>query len=125
MFDSLVPSLIVLAQSGGSPQPPGGSSLIQFVPLILIFLVIWFLILRPQKKQEEERQEFRKNLKKGDEVVTSSGLIGKVASVEERTIKLEIARGTKVEVLRSQIQGSRAQLVEGAEEDTDEEKDED
>lgn len=100
-----------LAQAGG--QAPGGvmGFLIQFAPIILIFLVFWFLFLRPQRQEQQRLEEFRKNLTVGAEVVTAGGVFGKVAEVDGQVVVLEVAKGTKVRILRRQIQGTQKEML--------------
>ncbi|MCB5176997.1 MULTISPECIES: preprotein translocase subunit YajC [Microvirga] len=79
--------------------------ILQFVPFILIFVIMWFLIIRPQQRRVREHQEMIKNVRRGDTVVTSGGIIGKVTKVLEDSadIEVEIAEGVKVKVARSMI----------------------
>ena len=83
-----------------------GSGFAQFIPLILIFVIFYFFLIRPQQKRVKEHKEMVKNLKRGDEVITSGGMIGKVDRVfEDDRIELEITQGVKVQVIRNTIQG--------------------
>ena len=78
----------------------------QFIPLILIFVIFYFFLIRPQQKRVKEHKEMVKNLKRGDEVITSGGIIGKVDRVfEDDRLELEISDGVKVQVIRNTIQG--------------------
>ena len=78
----------------------------QFIPLILIFVIFYFFLIRPQQKKVKEHKEMVKNLKRGDEVITSGGIIGKVDRIfEDDRIEIEIADGVKVQVIRNTIQG--------------------
>lgn len=85
------------------------------IPFAMMFLIFWFLILRPQRKEQETHQKFLAGLKVGDEVFTASGILGRVTSVEDRLITLEIARNTKIQILKSQIQGSKSKVMSDAE----------
>lgn len=67
------------------------------------FVVMYFLMIRPQRKEEKRKQDMLKVLSKGDPVVTTSGIIGTIASVKEDTITLNVGNGTKMEFLRSAI----------------------
>ena len=83
-----------------------GSGLAQFIPLILIFVIFYFFLIRPQQKRVKEHKEMVKNLKRGDEVITSGGIIGKVDRVfEDDRIELNIANDVKVQVIKNTIQG--------------------
>lgn len=76
----------------------------QFVPLVLIFLIMYFLLIRPQQKKMKEHQNMVSNLRRGDQVVTQGGLIGKVSKVkDENELEVEIAEGVKVRVVKSTI----------------------
>lgn len=86
----------------------GSSMLIQFLPIILIFVIMYFLILRPQRMKARAHQEMVANLRRGDTVVTSGGLIGKVAKVDEGELQVEVAEGIRVKVVRGMIAEVRA-----------------
>lgn len=76
----------------------------QFIPLILIFAIMYFLLIRPQQKKVKEHAAMVAALRRGDQVVTQGGIIGKVARVkEDQEIELEIAEGVKVRVVRNTI----------------------
>jgi preprotein translocase subunit YajC len=76
----------------------------QFIPLILIFAIMYFLLIRPQQKKVKEHQAMVAALRRGDQVVTQGGIIGKVARVkEDQEIELEIAENVKVRVVRNTI----------------------
>ncbi|MEN8893907.1 preprotein translocase subunit YajC [Planktotalea arctica] len=76
----------------------------QFVPLILIFAIMYFLLIRPQQKKLKDHQKMVEGLRRGDQVVTQGGLIGKVTKVkDENEIEVELAEGVKVRVVQSTI----------------------
>ncbi|MEM7732112.1 MAG: preprotein translocase subunit YajC [Pseudomonadota bacterium] len=76
----------------------------QFIPLILIFAIMWFLLIRPQQKKLKEHRAMVEALRRGDQVVTQGGLIGKVSKVkDDDEIEVEIASGVKVRVVRGTI----------------------
>jgi preprotein translocase subunit YajC len=83
---------------------------LQLVPFVLIFVIMWFLIIRPQQRRAKEHQELIRNVRRGDTVVTSGGIIGKVAKVadEAADIEVEIADGVRVKVVRAMISEVRA-----------------
>ncbi len=88
-----------------TPEGSGGgggftSTLIMFA---LIFVIFYFMILRPQQKRQKERQKLLESIKKGDKVVTASGIHGKIIAVEEKTVLVEIADNIKVKIERSAI----------------------
>nr|WP_325249600.1 preprotein translocase subunit YajC [Amylibacter sp.] len=76
-----------------------------FVPLILIFGIMYFLMIRPQQKKLKEHRAMVEALRKGDQIVTAGGLIGKVTKVkEDNEVEVELATGVKVRVVQSTIQ---------------------
>jgi preprotein translocase subunit YajC len=77
----------------------------QFIPLILIFAIMYFLLIRPQQKKVKEHQAMVAAVRRGDEVVTQGGLIGKVSKVKdgENEVEVEIADGVKVRVVQSTL----------------------
>ena len=81
------------------------SNFAQFIPLILIFVIFYFFLIRPQQKRVREHKEMVKNLKRGDEVITSGGIIGKVDRVyEDDKLEIEISDGVKVNVIKNTVQ---------------------
>ena len=79
----------------------------QFIPLILIFVIFYFFLIRPQQKKAKEHKIMVKNLKRGDQVITSGGIVGTVERVMENDkIEIEISENVKVEIVKSTgIQG--------------------
>jgi preprotein translocase subunit YajC len=88
------------AQAAGG----AGSAFASFVPLILIFAIMYFLLIRPQQKKIKEHQKMVQALRRGDQIVTQGGLIGKVSKVkDDGELEVEIAEGVKVRVVRSTV----------------------
>ena len=76
----------------------------QFLPLILIFAIMYFLLIRPQQKKVKEHKAMVDALRRGDQVITQGGIIGKVAKVkDDGEVEVEIADGVKVRVVRSTV----------------------
>jgi preprotein translocase subunit YajC len=76
----------------------------QFIPLILIFAIMYFLLIRPQQTKLKQHQVMVAALRRGDQVVTQGGMIGKVSKVKDDTeVEVEIADGVKVRIVRSTI----------------------
>ena len=70
-----------------------------FLPLILIFVVFWFLLIRPQQKKIKQHKEMVKNLKRGDKIITTGGLIGNIIKINEKSeITLEISDNVQVQL---------------------------
>ncbi|WP_420586733.1 preprotein translocase subunit YajC [Ruegeria sp.] len=82
-----------------------GGEIAQFLPLILIFAIMYFLLIRPQQKKMKEHQAMVEAVRRGDQVVTQGGLIGKVSKVKEgeNEIEVELAENVKVRVVKSTI----------------------
>ncbi len=81
-----------------------GGAIAQFLPLLLIFGIMYFLLIRPQQKKVKEHKAMVDALRRGDQVVTQGGLIGKVAKVkEDGELEVEIADGVKVRVVQATI----------------------
>jgi len=77
--------------------------IVNIAPILLIFVLFYFLMIRPQQKRMKQHQEMVKALKRGDEVVLSNGMVGKVNRVEETEAMVEISQGVSVRVVRSMI----------------------
>ena len=79
------------------------------LPFILIFVIMYFLILRPQQKRVKQHAEMVKNVRKGDTVITSGGLVGRVTKVvDDDQIEVEVAEGVRVRQMRSMVADVRA-----------------
>jgi len=93
-------------------QGVGGSSpelLYQLLPFALIFVIMYFLILRPQQKRAKQHQEMVKNVRRGDTLIISGGLVGKVTKVvDDDQVEIEIADGVRVRQVRSMVADVRA-----------------
>lgn len=92
-------------------QPAQPNMLEMFMPFIIVLGIMYFLMIRPQSKRLKQHESFLKDLKRGDEVVTSSGILGKIDGMTEQFVTLEIADGVKIKMLRKQIAGSAAAAV--------------
>lgn len=90
------------AQAAGGAGAAG--ALTQFLPLILIFAIMYFLLIRPQQKKLKEHKAMVEALRRGDQVITQGGIVGKVSKVkEDGELEVEIAEGVKVRIIRSTI----------------------
>lgn len=81
----------------------GGNPLMSFAPFVLIIIVFYFFMIRPQMKRQKELRKYREALKKGDKVITTGGIYGKVAELKEQHVIVEIADGVKVKMDKSAI----------------------
>jgi preprotein translocase subunit YajC len=93
---------------GGAGGGAGGFS--GFIPLILMFVIFYFLLIRPQQKKTKEHREMIANLKKGDRIITSGGLHGRITGLDESTLTVEIADKVRVKVARGNV-GGRVQAA--------------
>jgi preprotein translocase subunit YajC len=88
---------LLLAQAGGSP-------LITVGYIAVLFLIMYFLLIRPQQKQAKEHRLLLQSLKKGDDVVLQSGILGTVHTVMDKLVVVEVANGVRLRVLKSAVQ---------------------
>ncbi|KAB2876416.1 MAG: preprotein translocase subunit YajC [Burkholderiaceae bacterium] len=87
-----------------APAASGGeSSLLSLLPIVLMFVVLYFIMIRPQMKRQKEHKAMVEALAKGDEVVTSGGLLGRVSKLGETFVHLEVANGIELQVQRSSV----------------------
>ena len=92
------------AQAGGSSD-----MIMSLLPFVLIFVIMYFLILRPQQRRVKQHQEMVKNVRRGDTVITSGGIVGKVTKVmDDEQIEVEIADGVRIRQMRSMVSDVRA-----------------
>ncbi|MFH1808440.1 MAG: preprotein translocase subunit YajC [Pseudomonadota bacterium] len=98
-------SVLIDVTRAGLAQSPGpqGGALSMVLMLGVMFAIIYFLMIRPQQKQQKKHRDFLSKLKKGDEVVTQSGFLGRVFAVEESVVTLELADKVKVRVLKHAV----------------------
>jgi preprotein translocase subunit YajC len=95
-----------LAYAMGAPGGSGGggaSSIMSFAPIILIFIVFYFLLIRPQQKRAKEHRNLLSNLKEGDKVLTSGGIIGRITGIREDEITVEISDKVRAKFVRGAI----------------------
>jgi len=100
--------LITPAFAQSAPAAGGSDIILQLVPFLLIFVIMWFLIIRPQQRRVKEHQEMIKNVRRGDTVVTTGGIVGKVAKVvDDNELEVEIAENVRVRLVRTMISDVR------------------
>ena len=80
-----------------------GGGLMSFLPIILMFVVLYFLMIRPQMKRQKEQKAMIDALSKGDEVVTAGGMLGKISTVSEAYLTVEIADGTEIVMQKASV----------------------
>ena len=95
------------AQAAGAADT--NSMLMSLLPFALIFVIMWFLIIRPQQKRVKTHQEMIKNVRRGDTIVTTGGILAKVTKVlDDAEIEAEIADGVRVRILKGMVQDVRS-----------------
>jgi len=102
------PAAPASAPSGATGQGDLMSNLTLPLMMVAIFAAMWFLMIRPQRKEEKRKKEMLSSLKKGDSVVTTSGIIGTVANVKDDTVLLKVGDNTKMEFVKSAITALRS-----------------
>lgn len=112
LFMSMVAHAQTAAQTvaPGTPKQPG--PLEMMLPFVFVFGIFYFLIIRPQAKRQKAHQKFITELKKGDEVITTSGILGTIEGLTDRFVTLEVSDGVNIRVLRSQVASTMAQQQE-------------
>jgi preprotein translocase subunit YajC len=96
--------LISDAYAQAAAAPPGGDLLTTLPMIVIIFALFYFIVIRPQSKRTKEQKLMIDALQKGDEVVSSGGMLGRVAKISGNYIVLEIAASTQITVLKSSVQ---------------------
>jgi preprotein translocase subunit YajC len=97
--------VVIISSAFAQAAPAGGDSgFIGLLPIVLMFVLLYFLMIRPQMKRSKEHKQMTEALQKGDEVVTSGGVLGKITKIGEAYVSIEIAPGTEVQLQRSAIQ---------------------
>ena len=102
MFESVAYAMGT-PQAGGAPAG-GADMLMQFLPLIVMFVIFWFLLIRPQQKRAKAHKAMLAELKRGDHVITSAGLIGRILEIDDEQVLLESGE-SKLRVTRGAIGG--------------------
>lgn len=99
--------LLGIAQGGQAAPGPGGGFLTTMMPMLLIIGVMYLLVLRPQAKKQKELQKMLSELKKGDDVVTTGGILGRITGMKDDEITVQVQEGVRIRVLRSAIAGKQ------------------
>ncbi len=92
--------LSVLLQAAA---PAGPNMLMQLLPFALIIVVFYFFMIRPQMKRQKELKNFRESLQKGQKIVTTGGIYGKISDIHETTLTIEIAENVKVKIDKAAV----------------------
>jgi preprotein translocase subunit YajC len=97
----LIDIAYALSPGGGGEGGAGGFT--GFIPLILMFVIFYFLLIRPQQKRSKEHRQMVANLKKGDRIITSGGIHGRITGMDDVTLTVEIADKVRVKVARGNV----------------------
>lgn len=88
---------------GGAAAGQGAGGFTSLIPIVLMFVIFYFLLIRPQQKKAKEHREMISQVRKGDRIVTSGGLHGRVTAVSDATLTVEIADKVRVKIARGNI----------------------
>jgi preprotein translocase subunit YajC len=109
MFDTML-RVVVFAQEGmgdggggGSEATGPGCSAMDMLPFIIMIGIFYFLLIRPQSKRQKKHSTLVETLKKGDRIITNSGIYGRIINVDDHTLDIEIARNTEIKITKNQI----------------------
>jgi preprotein translocase subunit YajC len=105
-------TLMSVAWAQGTTGGLSGSTILSFVPFILIFVIFYFLLILPQQKRQKKLKAMLEALKKGDKIVTSSGIWGTITNMGKETVTVQIADNTKIKVQRDHISRVRGEEEE-------------
>ncbi len=100
----------VQSAAPGVQKQPG--ALEMMLPFVFVFAIFYFLVIRPQVKRQKSHQKFITDLKKGDEIITSSGILGTIKGLTDKFVTLEVSDGVSIRVLRTQVASTLAQQQE-------------
>lgn len=105
MFDQLAAASLNFAAAASSAVGAGEAppAWLSFLPIIGMVVIFWFLIIRPQMKRQKEHQEKIGSVKKGDQVVTAGGLVGKVTKVDDTYVEIDLAKDVRVKAVKSTL----------------------
>ena len=92
------------AQTGGGAAPGGGG--IELIMLVVMMVVFYFFLIRPQQKRAKEHKNLVKSLNKGDEVVTSGGILGKIVKVTDDFVVVEISNNLEIKLQKQSVQAT-------------------
>ena len=103
--------LFILLQGGSTPGSP--NPLTSLLPLILIIVVFYFFMIRPQVKRQKELRNYRSSLQKGDKIITTGGIYGKITDIKDQTVTVEIADNVRVRIDKNAVLKDTSDLVAG------------
>jgi preprotein translocase subunit YajC len=103
---------VCLLLIGGTPDAGQSGAIISMFPFFLILIIFYFVLIRPQQKQLQKHKKFLDSLKKGDEVITDSGMFGTIIGVADDSVVLRVADNVKVKFLKSKVSGRIGESAE-------------
>lgn len=99
-------ALLALAQQGQQQPPAGcGGGIQPIIFMLLMFAVFWFILIRPQQKKAKEHAAMLGNLKKGDQVITRGGVVGRISGVQDNLITIEVQEKVRIRIVKGYIDG--------------------
>ena len=98
-------SMLMLCDAAPAAAQPAGGGMSMMIPMLLILAIFYFMMIRPQQRKEKERRKMIEELRAGAKIVFAGGLMGTIQEATEKTFKVEIARGTVIEIARSCVSG--------------------
>lgn len=97
------PVALAYAEGGVGSLFGGGGGIMNIAPLVILFVIFYFLLIRPQQKKAKEHKQMLSEVKKGDNIVTTGGIYGRVTTVSDDTLMVEIADNVRVKIARDAI----------------------
>ena len=85
------------------PTPEGQNPLVTFLPLILVFVIFYFFMIRPQVRKQKELSNYRSSLKKGDKIITTGGIYGKITDIKDNTITVDVGNNVLLKIDKSAV----------------------
>ncbi|OGA38662.1 MAG: preprotein translocase subunit YajC [Betaproteobacteria bacterium RIFCSPLOWO2_12_FULL_68_19] len=95
---------MIISPAYAQAAPAGDPGFIGFLPIVLMFVLLYFLMIRPQMKRAKEHKQMVEALQKGDEVITTGGVLGRITKMGDAYVSLEIAPNTEISVQRASVQ---------------------
>ena len=102
----MITSFILLqaaAPAAGAADPNAGAGMVNILMIVGLIAIFYFFMIRPQQKKQKEIRQFRESLEKGKRVITAGGIIGRIISIEDRIILLEIADGVRIKIDKGSV----------------------
>lgn len=104
-----LPVALAFAEDATASTTPWMSQFVSMAPIAVLFIVFYFLLIRPQQKKAKEQKEMISNLQKGDNIISSSGIFGRITSVNEDSVTVEIAENVRVKMVKDAVASRKPQ----------------